>query len=108
VIHANQWQLSAQRQSLGSIHPNHQRSCQAGSPGNGNGVDIRQAKVGLLQGFIDHRVNGADMLARCDFRKYTAIFGVQVDLSGDHIGKYLSSVLNHRCGGFITAGLNTQ
>ena len=105
---ADQWQAAAQRQSLGHVHPDHQRAGQSRSACDRDGVDVAQVQMRLLQGCLDDGVNGADVLAGGDLGKHPAELGVDVHLRGHQAGADDAPVLHHRRGGLVAGGLDPQ
>ena len=96
VVDADQWQAAAQCQPFGGVDPNHQRAGQARAARHGDGVQVPQAGVSLLQGSLNDRVDGADMLARSDLWENPAKLGVQVHLRGDQARKDHPPILHDR------------
>lgn len=48
------------------------------------------------------------MLARSQFRNYTAVFAVHVELAGDHARQHRDAVFDNRRGGLIARRFNTE
>ncbi len=108
MVDADQRQAAAQRQPFGCVDPNHQRAGQTRAARHGDGVQISQTDVSLLQGRLYDRVNGADMLARGHLRKDAAKLGVQVHLGSDQIGQDHPPILHHRGSRLIARAFNAQ
>ena len=64
-----------------------QRADQSRRVGDGDGVDIVPGAISVRQGFFDDRVDNFQVAAGGDFRDDAAVFGVDVNLGIDHIGK---------------------
>ena len=108
VVDADQRQPAAQRQSLGGVHPHHQRAGQARAARHGDGIHIRQPQVGLLQGRLDDGVDGADVLARGHLRENAAELGVQVHLGSHRVEQDHAPVFDDGGGGLVAGGLDPQ
>ena len=85
-----------------------QRADQAGRVGDGDGVDVVPGAISVRQGFFDDRVDNFQVAAGGDFWDDAAVFGVDVDLGIDHIGKQAFAVFNDRRRCFVAAGLDSQ
>jgi hypothetical protein len=69
--------------------------------GHGYAVKLLKLQSGLFQSAIHDRDYRAHMLSRGDFRDNAAILRVHIDLRGDNIGDYVSTIFDDRGGGLV-------
>ncbi len=103
MIDAQQRLIRRQRQALGVIDADQQRTDQTRSARHGDGVKLRRGHAGVVQRLIDDVADRLDVGARGEFREDAAVFGVQVDLRGDDVGDNRLAV-DHDGGGGLVAG----
>ena len=58
-------------------------TCQTGSAGDGNSIDIVQREVGSIERLLDNRDNAQHMLARGNLRKDSAVTRMDVHLGSN-------------------------
>src|SRR6202023_2527779 len=73
VVDGNQRLLQSKRQRLGVTDADQQGSGQPWPLGNGNRVNRLVASTRIRQRLANHWNDGAQMLARCQFRNYAAV-----------------------------------
>ena len=95
-------------QRLGVGDADQQRSGEAGTGGDGDGVEIGEGDVGLGQRGADHGNDGAEMLAAGQLRHHAAVAGVRGDLRGDGGGKGARAALDDRRGGLVAGGFDAE
>ena len=84
MVDRDQRQAAGEGQRFGIGEAHQQGSHQAGPRGGGNGVQAAQRNRGPLQRFTHHGNDGAQVLARSQFRHYAAILAVGVHLRRHH------------------------
>ena len=92
----------AQRQTLGHVQADHQRTGQAGSLRHGNRVQVGQAQLRTRERLLDDRHNAQDVLARGDFREDATIARMDIHLRGDNRRTQRATILDDSGGSFVT------
>ncbi len=95
-------------QSFGVGDADEQCSGEAGAGGDGDGVEIGEGDVGLLERGADDGNDGAEMLAAGQFGDDSAIAGVGGDLRGDDGGERAGAALDDGGGGLVAGGLDGE
>ncbi len=99
MVDGDQRLVEGEGQRLGVADADQQCSGEAGALGDGDGVDGFVGVLGLGQRLAHHRHDGAQMLARSQFRDDSAVRLVSRDLRGHDIRDQLLARAHHgRCG----------
>ena len=108
VVYAEQGQTGGERQPLGGVDADEQRSGETGAVGHGDAVEVGQLDASVLQGPADHGDYGEEMLPGGGFGDDAAEAGVEVRLGGDDVGDYPAAVLDDGDGRLVAGGLDAQ
>jgi len=76
--------------------------------GDGDGVDLVEGEVGLLEGFAEDGEDVLDVGAAGDFGDDAAVFGVEMGLGGDDVAEDFVAVGDDGGGGFVAGGFEAQ
>ena len=95
-------------QGLGIGDADEERAGEAGTAGDGDGVEIVEGDVGLGQSGADDRDDGAEMLAAGQLGNHSAITGVGGDLRGDNRGESAGATLHDGGGGLVAGGFDGE
>jgi hypothetical protein len=83
-------------------------ACEAGTLGDGDGVEIGEGDFCLVERFADDWDDFAEMLARGELGNYAAVFAVDIDLRGDDAREDAAAVGDDCCGGFVAGGFDAE
>jgi hypothetical protein len=81
---------------------------EAGALGDGDSVKVVVGEVSLGERFADYRDNLAEVFARSQFGDDAAVFLVNIDLRGDHVGEDVEAVGDDGGGGFVAGGFDGE
>ncbi|MNP58767.1 hypothetical protein D3C76_1537110 [compost metagenome] len=87
VVHAKGRNTPGERQGLGAGGTDQQRADQARTRGVGDCIDLRRHAIGLGQHLANQRQHALDVITGGQFRHYTTIGTVQVDLTEQCVGQ---------------------
>ena len=76
--------------------------------GGGDAVEVVKPDPGFVHGAADQAVQVADMGPGGNLRHDAAIDPVVIILGAHHVRQHRAVIPDHRGGGFITAGFNTE
>ena len=88
-------------ESAGGKGADEKTSDETRSMSDGNGVNIVNGEIGVIERFFNDGIDGFDVAAGGNFRDDAAIFGMDVDLRDDNIRQDFLSVFDNCCGGFV-------
>ncbi|SPE26109.1 hypothetical protein SBA5_520005 [Candidatus Sulfotelmatomonas gaucii] len=108
VIHRDERQMVCEREGLGVGDADQQRSGEARTGGDSDGVEVGESEVSLGKRSADHRNDGAQMLAACQFGHHSAIARVRGDLRGDHGGDGSLATLDDGRGGLVAGSFDAE
>lgn len=101
VIDSDERQVAGKTERLGVGDTNEQGTDEAGSLGDGDGGEVVQIRIRLLQGAAHNRNNRAEVLARGEFGNDAAVFAVGGELRCHHRGKNDGAIFDYGCRGFV-------
>ena len=81
MMHRNNWNIQCQCGGFCKVYTHQERTDEARSIGNGDGIQISLGNASLFDCFICKTGNGLDMFSGCNFRHNTPIDGVHIDLT---------------------------
>jgi len=108
MIDGDEGQAEGKGQRLGIGDAHEQSPGQAGTGGNGDGIEIVQGDAGLLDGGADDWNDGAKMFAAGQLGDYSAIAGVGCDLRGNNGGECARAAFDDSSGGFVAGAFNAE
>ena len=103
MIDRDQRLVRRKRQPLADKQANHHSADQSGTGGRGDGVDLSNGDVGLVQHLADQAGKDFDMGAGGDFRDHAPERAVGVILPDHRLGEDLPVAADQR-GGAVVAG----
>ena len=105
-VYKRQVQGECQRLRVGNT--DQQCTRQAGTLGNGDGIEIGEVDPGFGQRSADDRNDIAQMLAGGEFRNHAAIRRVGCDLRGHDTRERVAPALHYRCSRLITGAFDGE
>jgi len=108
MIDGDERLVECKGQSLGITDANQECAGESGTLGDGNGINGLVGLVGLNQRLADDGYDGAQVLARSEFRNNSAIGLVGGDLREDDVGDDLFARTHHRGGGLVAGALDAE
>src|ERR1700677_4066283 len=108
MVHGNERLAQREGESFAVGEAHEQRADQARALRDGDGVEIVQGDVGLVDGFADDRHDLTQMFARREFGDAPAVFAVNFDLGGDDAGEDVFAVGDDGGGGFVAGGFDAE
>ncbi len=108
MVHSDQRFFQREGQRFGKADAHQQGAGQSRTLRDRDGIDGRISLSGLGQCCAHHRYDGAQVLARGQFRNHSAIRLVSGDLRGNHVRQNLLPRAHHRRARLITGGLNAE
>ncbi len=101
MVHGDERLAQREGESFSVSDADEQSADQAGTLGDGDGIEVLQSDAGLLDGFADDRDDLAEMFAGGEFRDDSAVFSVNFDLGRDDAGENAFAVGDDGGGGFV-------
>ena len=108
MVHGDERLAQREGESFAVGEANEQGADEARALSDGDGVEIVQGDVGLVDGFADDRHDLAEMFARREFGDHAAVFAVNFDLGRDHAGEDAFAVGDDGGGGFVAGGFDAE
>ena len=108
MVDRDQRFVPGKAKTLGGADAHQQAADQPRRMGDGNGLQIGAADGGAIQGFGHHGVERLDVRPGGNFRHHAAVFGVQIDLRGNHAGMHPAAVLDDGRRRFIASGFDAE
>jgi hypothetical protein len=95
-------------QGLGVADADQQGSREARALGYGDGIEVCHGHAGLTYGRLNHRHNGAEVLAGGELRDDAAVGRVDRDLGGHYVGESAGAAGHHGGGGLVAGALDPE
>ena len=108
VVYAHQGQLFRVADSLGLGHSHQKRTYQTRAVGDADSVQIVQGHICCSQGFLNNLIDALNVLAGRDFRNYTAVESMQINLGGNNVGEHFPAIFYHGSRCLVAGALNSQ
>ncbi len=108
MVHRDQRLVLGQRQRLGGLDPDDQRTDQAGTGRDGDRVDSAPVRTGFSERLLDDRNHRLELQPGGDLRHHAARGAVHVDLGADDVRLHASPVRDHGGRGFVARGLDGE
>ena len=108
MMYAHQRQLFCIADGFRLSHAHQQRAHQPRTIGDAYGVQIVQSHICCSQGFLNDLIDALNVLAGRDFRNYTAVESMQINLGGNHVGEHFPAIFYHGSRCLVAGALNSQ
>ena len=108
VVDRDEGKVVGEGEGFGVGDADEQCTGEAGTGGDGDGVEIGEGHAGFSERGADDRNDGAKMLATGELRNHAAVAGVGSNLRGNDGRKRARSALDNGRGGFVARGLDAE
>jgi len=108
VVHGDERLVEGVGERFGVADADEQGSSEAGTGGDGDGVEVGEGGVSLTQGGADDRNDVAQVLAGGEFGDDSAIGGVDGDLRSDDARECFGSAAHDGGGGFVAGAFDAE
>ena len=108
MVHGEERLAQREGESFAVGEANEQGADEARALSDGDGVEIVQGDVRLVDGFADDWDDLAEMFAGGKFGDDPAVFAVNFDLGRDHAGEDAFAVGDDGGGGFVAGGFDAE
>lgn len=114
VVDSDEGLIEAVGEGFGVGDADEERSCEAGTFGDGDGVEVGECDwmsgcgAGAGEGFADDEDDIAEVLAGGEFGDYSAVVGVEGHLGGDDVGERVAAGADDGGGGLVAGGFDAE
>jgi len=108
MVNGDERDVLREGEGLGIGDADQERSGEAGTAGDGDGIEIVEGNICLGKGGADDWDDGAEMLAAGQFGNHSAVAGVGGDLRGDNRAESAGAALNDGGSGLVAGGFDGE